>query len=257
MVLLRIDKIIIAILRNFAHKVHLSKLIRKIFRLKQRGGVRWQERSLDGNISHILYIFNLFFEHISTTDGKVGIEIGAGDNYGVSFCFLKSGAQKMYAVERYESLSFNEWNKTLMQHLEPKIEEDLNKSGSRVMTKVGERDIHIINEQFEHIDVVEHNSVDFIVSNDVMEHVNDHVAVFQKASQFLKKGGLFINNIDLAGHNAFSNIERPLDFLTCPGWLWNLMFSSIVTTNRVRMFEFRFTRFICTCVSASFQSGSK
>jgi hypothetical protein len=47
-----------------------------------------------------------------------------------------------------------------------------------------------------------------------------------------------VNNVDLAGHNVFSNPERPLDFLTCPDWLWELMHSHIVTTNRVRLPEF-------------------
>jgi hypothetical protein len=44
-----------------------------------------------------------------------------------------------------------------------------------------------------------------------------------------------INNVDLAGHNTFSNPDRPLDFLTCPDWLWKLMHSHVVTTNRVRL----------------------
>ena len=80
--------------------------------------------------------------------------------------------------------------------------------------------------------------VDFIYSNDVMEHVDDPATIFRCAFNALKPNGKFVNNIDLAGHNAFSNAAQPLDFLTCPDWLWSLMFSHVVTTNRVRYSEF-------------------
>jgi SAM-dependent methyltransferase len=80
--------------------------------------------------------------------------------------------------------------------------------------------------------------LDFICSNDVMEHVADPAAVFRSALRVLRPGGLFVNNIDLCGHNVFAKTDRPLDFLTCGDHLWDLMFSHVMTTNRVRFSEF-------------------
>jgi SAM-dependent methyltransferase len=79
--------------------------------------------------------------------------------------------------------------------------------------------------------------VDLVYSNDVMEHVDDPGAVYRAAHRLLRPGGRFVSNVDLSGHNAFSSMERPLDFLTCDDRLWRLMFSNVTTTNRVRFHE--------------------
>jgi SAM-dependent methyltransferase len=80
--------------------------------------------------------------------------------------------------------------------------------------------------------------VDFAYSNDVFEHVSDVSAAMRAVFQALRPGGRFVNSIDLRSHNAFNNPNGPLNFLTCPDWLWRLMFSHVVTTNRVRASEF-------------------
>src|SRR3982075_2491960 len=43
---------------------------------------------------------------------------------------------------------------------------------------------------------------------------------------------MFVNAIDFSGHNMFELESAPLSFLVCPGWLYNLMHSHIVTSNR-------------------------
>lgn len=96
--------------------------------------------------------------------------------------------------------------------------------------------LELVHSPFQSYDAAE--PLDFIYSNDVMEHVADPRAVFRTALRLLKPGGVVVSNIDLGGHNVFANSERPLDFLTCPDWLWNLMFSHVATTNRVRLPEF-------------------
>ena len=80
--------------------------------------------------------------------------------------------------------------------------------------------------------------IDFAYSNDVLEHVSDVLATMQAVFALLRPGGRFVSSIDLRGHNAFNNPARPLDFLTCPDWLWRLMFSHMVTTNRFRAHAF-------------------
>jgi SAM-dependent methyltransferase len=83
-----------------------------------------------------------------------------------------------------------------------------------------------------------HEVADFAYSNDVFEHVADVSSAMRAIYSALKPGGRFVSSIDLRGHNAFNNPKRPLDFLTCPDWLWSVMFSHIATTNRVRAHEF-------------------
>jgi SAM-dependent methyltransferase len=94
----------------------------------------------------------------------------------------------------------------------------------------------VIRSQIEETEVPE--EVDFAYSNDVFEHVLDAPATMRAVFRSLRPGGRFVNSIDLRGHNAFNNAQRPLDFLTCPDGLWRLMFSHIVTTNRVRAHDF-------------------
>jgi SAM-dependent methyltransferase len=78
-------------------------------------------------------------------------------------------------------------------------------------------------------------NLDFIYSVDVMEHVQDLRLIFRAAFNALKPGGMFVNAIDFRGHNAFNLESAPLNFLICNDWLYELMHSHIVTSNRVRI----------------------
>jgi SAM-dependent methyltransferase len=193
-VLLQADKLAAAIARNQAHHLGISALLRRLLARRERGGARWVSQPIDRSVDHVLDIFHLLFDHVGDVAGKVGIEIGPGDNLGVAYCFLKDDVNGLFEEARLDE------------------------------------------------------EVDFIYSNDVMEHVADVDAVFRAAHRLLRPGGVFLNNIDLAGHNAFSNQDRPLDFLTCPDPLWSLMFSHIVTTNRVR-----FSGFLAAATGAGFR----
>jgi SAM-dependent methyltransferase len=76
--------------------------------------------------------------------------------------------------------------------------------------------------------------VDFVFSNDVLEHVLDVKGTMDRVYDALVPGGRFVSSTDLRGHNCYRRPGRELDFLTCPNWLWRTMFSHIETTNRVR-----------------------
>jgi SAM-dependent methyltransferase len=134
------------------------------------------------------------------------MEIGPGDNLEVAAICLARGAREMVVVEKY--------------------------------SKIQERHegIKVFRQDAEKIDLSA--PVDFAYSNDVLEHVSDVRAAMRSVYAALTPGGKFTNSIDLRGHNCFSRPHEPLDFLTCPDWLWRLMFSNIVTTNRVRASEF-------------------
>jgi SAM-dependent methyltransferase len=150
-------------------------------------------------------IFATIAPHLPDCNGKIGLEVGPGDNLEVCRLFLDSGAIRMIAVERY-AIPMPDDDRTVVLH----------------------QDIERI--QIE-------KQVDFAYSNDAFEHVSDVSLAMQAVYRSLRPGGRFVCNVDLRGHNVFNNPQRPLDFLSCPDWLWRLMFSHIATTNRVRVHQ--------------------
>jgi SAM-dependent methyltransferase len=79
--------------------------------------------------------------------------------------------------------------------------------------------------------------VDCVYSRAVLEHVNDLEATFEDMARALKPGGVTIHQVDLKSHGLHR--ENPLDFLTWPPWLWNLMYSGKGVPNRWRIDRFR------------------
>jgi hypothetical protein len=170
----------------------------------RRGGQRVTSWSQDEQRLHGEGLFRDLAPHLGNISGLTGLEIGPGDNLEVCKQCLAAGAKHMFAVERYS----NPVPIPGVTMLRQRIEE----------TRLPE-------------------PVDFAISTDVMEHVDDVPATMRAAYAALKPGGPFVNSIDLRGHNVFNRPKRPLDFLSCPDALWRLMFSNIATTNRVRLHE--------------------
>jgi SAM-dependent methyltransferase len=171
-----------------------------------RGGHRTALWTPAQRRAHAAGIFSTLSPHLGSLHFRTGLEIGPGDNLEVCRLCLAAGCQRMYAVERFAGPAKDEERVIFVRS---QIEE----------TKLPE-------------------AVDFAYSNDVFEHVDDVPGAMKAIFDSLRPGGRFVNNIDLRGHNVFNDSRRPLDFLTCPDWLWSLMFSHIVTTNRVRVHEF-------------------
>lgn len=144
--------------------------------------------------------------HLGDVKGKTGLEVGPGDNLEVCIQCIEHGAARMYAVEKLAPMPWTP----------PKVQ--------------------LIRGEIEHTRLPE--PIDFAYSNDVLEHVLDVSGAMRAIHAALKPGGHFVNSIDLRGHNVFGIEGRPLDFLTCPDWLYGLMFSHVVTSNRVRVHEF-------------------
>ena len=67
-------------------------------------------------------------------------------------------------------------------------------------------------------------SVDFLYSFDVLEHVEDLNGFFAYCSEVVRPGGLMMHKFDLSGHGQFEDPMPPLDFQTLPRWLYELAF---------------------------------
>lgn len=149
--------------------------------------------------------------------GKAGLEIGPGDNLGLADCFLANGAQSVHAVEQFAVV---QWSEELHCVIHSSY------GGGNPTAKPDFRVCKFEQSSF--------HDLDFIYSVDVMEHVFDVRQIFREAHRCLKPGGMFVNAIDFSGHNAFNLKFAPLNFLACNDWLYSLMHSNIVTSNRCR-----------------------
>jgi SAM-dependent methyltransferase len=62
-------------------------------------------------------------------------------------------------------------------------------------------------------------SIDFLLSNAVMEHVTDLEGAYQAMSRWLRPGGIASNQIDFRSHGLFHAWDG---HWACPDWLWRL-----------------------------------
>ena len=242
MIRLPVPTIFSAVARNLSKRLGVTAWVHQVRGGMDRGGQNWSNRSVASHAAHVVEIFRDMRAAIGDVNGLTGAELGPGDDVAVAYCFLKAGAKKMYTVERFASVKLDERAIALFRAVDLLLEGlDGAQADSIATLHRGQVVLdpalleHRVG-QFEACGLPE--PVDFIYSNDVMEHVDDPAKIFRCAFDALRPSGVFVNNIDLAGHNAFSNASQPLDFLTCPDWLWTLMFSHVVTTNRVRYGEF-------------------
>jgi len=184
---------LVGLARNQAHRV-LGGAI--------RGGHRIAEWSEDERRGHCLGISRTFEPFLGDVRGKVGLEIGPGDNLGVCERLLDLGCSRMYAVEKFAHPTVVPANAVL------------------------------IRQQVEEMELPQ--PVDFAIANDVFEHVDSVRESTRRVFEALRPGGVFVNSVDLRAHNMFARPGRPLDHLTAPDWLYSLLTSHIVTSNRVR-----------------------
>jgi SAM-dependent methyltransferase len=173
-----------------------------------RGGHRTTAWSAEARETHAREIYQLLAPYVGPVVGKTGLEIGPGDNLDACRLFVAAGATRMLAVERFSH-----------------------------PTDVP-AGITLVASEIEQLDVPP-ESIDFIYSHDVFEHVRDVPAAFHAIARALKAGGRAVHSVDLRGHNSFNNAVRPLEHLTCPDWLYSLMHSHIVTSNRIRVVDLR------------------
>ena len=230
-------RVVAAVVRNKAKQFGITPVLKKFLGKAERGGAEWSARSVESNVTHVLGIYDTFAPYLGDLPEKVGLEIGPGDNVGVAYCVLRHGARKMYLVEKYATIVADQKAVDVLAALgarlpglHPEPSEVIQVSTADGALNRELMDLRQLN--FEEVFVAE--PLDFAYSHDVLMHVRDVNQVYRHAFRLLRPGGLFVNSIDLAGLNAFTDRQRPLDFLTCPDWLYSLMSSHIETSNRVR-----------------------
>jgi SAM-dependent methyltransferase len=171
-------------------------------------------------------------------NGRVLLEYGPGDVPGVGLLMLAYGAGRVFCVDRFALARSTPEHHAILQAVLDGLEGERLERAAQCFNRTGEPASGFRPERLMYR--VTRNGlsgldreVDMIYSRAVLEHVNDLDATFDDMTRALKPGGVTIHQVDLKSHGLHR--ENPLDFLTWPDWLWNLMYSGKGVPNRLRI----------------------
>lgn len=191
-----------------------------------------------------------YFDKLGVVDAEVGsflagkalMEYGPGDLPGVAALMVARGAEKVYCVDRFPLVSLSDKNARVMLELMEGcqgVERDRLQSclKDRHDPRAGfdPRRIEYLVRPSGLCGLIE--SVDMVLSRAVLEHVNELDATFTDMTSALRPGGTAIHLVDLRSHGLHKS--NPLDFLSWPPTLWNLMYSQKGVPNRWRVDRYR------------------
>lgn len=176
-------------------------------------------------------------ERASFLQDKVVLEYGPGDIPGVALLLVAYGARKVYCVDRFPLVSISSKNLDVIHQLANMLSESERQRFDQCFKnqKVPEEGFN--SDRIEYL--VRPNGasglqseVDIVLSRAVLEHVNDLDTTFDDMVQAMKPGALAVHQVDLRSHGL--HVSNPLDFLSPPNWLWQLMHSHKGVPNRWR-----------------------
>lgn len=187
-------------------------------------------------------------KHGGLVRGIKALDLGPGNSLGQAFLLCLLGADRVVAldVRRYATAETGRGvYERIVQGLERWIE-----TGTLTVVPAGDtwrsraKDLLPAGESFPRLDdslsyritdgrsmPVSENSLDFVYSCAVLEHVPDAELTYNELSRVLRPGGLMSHIIDLKDHHH----HDPYDFLRYGDKLWSLMQGrSAGFTNRLR-----------------------
>jgi len=220
-------------------------------------------------------VFEKYSRHISKTDicaalkNKTLVELGPGDTMATGLFFLAYGAARVVCFDRFKLIVNSQKNTLIARQILSILPEPQQLQLQTILSfdNQGQMSLDITRLQYQHsLDEkigLENNSVDIIVSNAVLEHVQNLNALFASMYRILKPGGLMVHAADLKSHDLHHTTE--LDFLTVPDWLWWLMTFYRGAPNRKRWshyknlldvhgFELSFLKFTSTLPAESIRT---
>lgn len=174
--------------------------------------------------------------------GKTLLEYGPGDLPGVALLMVAHGADKVICVDRFPLVSVSEKNAAVLERLCARLPEPARARAQSCFKSAGSPrsgfDSHRIDYRIKPSGLSGLRSdVDLVFSRAVLEHVNDLFATFADMQSALKQDGIAIHQVDLKSHGLHRS--NPLDFLSWPPLLWNLMYSHKGVPNRWRVDRYR------------------
>lgn len=164
-----------------------------------------------------LYINN----YKGSLEGKSVLEIGTGFTRTTILHMIKTAnISKGYCYDRFNCLHENDDKIIKKFDLYPHLEK-----------------LYYLSGKNEELLKIEKKSIDYIVSNAVLEHVDNLNLLFSTLSQLLKDDGVMYHKVDLRCHNRFKK-HGELYFHTFSDKAWNMMGGNIGQPNRVLLKEY-------------------
>lgn len=176
-------------------------------------------------------------ERASFLQDKVVLEYGPGDIPGVALLLVAYGARKVYCVDRFPLVSISSKNLDVIHQLANMLSEPERQRFDQCFKNPKAPEEGFNPERIEYLVRPNgmsgmQNEVDIVLSRAVLEHVNDLDATFEDMLQAMKPDAISVHQVDLRSHGL--HMSNPLDFLSPPNWLWQLMHSHKGVPNRWR-----------------------
>lgn len=195
--------------------------------------------------------FDIFEEMLSRCgrsldiENKAILEIGPGNSLTIGLIFLACGAKKIYFIDRFKHLIWDEYDIAFHKKVLRKIEEKKFPFSALATKSVAFARNGSINFDPDRIEYsfgdvaslpLDNCSIDCVFSNAVLEHVHSIKEAINEISRVTRPGGIGIHGIDLRDHFFQAT---PLRLLQYPDWLWNLMtWNRSGYTNRLRISDY-------------------
>ena len=188
------------------------------------------------NIINYILLTSSFFDiaEIDYKSIKTALEIGPGDNLGLSISFLDKGIQEIDVFDKFQNdfnqNSINTIYKELIESLgsNESIESYLEKI-SRLTKKIPQRNFFLpkVNKKY-----------DLIFSVSVLEHLWPADKIIQELSNNLTYSGIHAHVINFTDHGMFSTEHNRFYFRFIPSWIYNPIMKSAGRPNRILRDEF-------------------
>ena len=170
----------------------------------------------DAQVQQIRDQFAFFIGTLGDVRGKTIVEIGPGDSIALGPLFLRAGAHKYIAYDRFRGDVFGPQAHSLYAALS--CPEDFS-AGVSLRGAIE--------------DAKPTREADIVISFDVLEHLRDPHLALRKMVGLLKPDGVMVHRVDYSAHDIWRSYDEET-FLQFPEWLWKLMGSNRGYPNRVR-----------------------
>ncbi len=199
----------------------------------------------------LLYIKNVFNDYLKygkiTTDdlkGKIILELGPGDNFGIALLFLTFGAKKVYLLDKFFSERDNIQQLKIYKVLRDTLSDEAKISFDTCIT-LDDNEVKINSDKLEYIygygiedskQIFKNNSFDIIVSRAVIQEISKTKKAFKVMHSNLRTGGFMLHKIDLRDYGMFTKFKNhQLGFLMFPSFVYKLMTNHSGLPNRMRV----------------------
>ena len=201
------------------------------------------------DLENALATFQAYLDQAGITADSVAgsriVEIGPGLNSAVALQFIAAGARQVICVDKFVPRSFSAYHDKLYGTLRTRLpaahRHNFDAAVDLESRTFNPERILYIHGGFESLQpVFQEESVDFIVSNAVIEEIYDIETALDLMCALLRPGGYMIHKIDFCDYGLFSRYGySPFEFLTIPEWIYRAMAEATGQPNRRLMDAYR------------------